>query len=1117
MANIIKPKRSNTASAVPTTGQLASGELAVNMADQKVYINNGTSVVQVGAGNLTGLGDVNITSVSNNQVLKYDSATSKWINGTGGGGSGDVTGPASSTDNAISRFDGTTGKLIQNSVVTVDDNGNMAGVNSITTPDYITFDTTANETSATGKLFWDDGDGVLSNGLKGGNVTLQIGTQQYARVYNDTASTLTKGQVVYIYGAQGNRLAVRLARADVESTSFGTIGLVAESIASGAEGFIITSGALYKLNTSTLTAGATVYLSPTTAGAVTTTKPQAPNQLVVLGWVERVDNTVGSIYVKIDNGYELDELHDVQITSPQSGNIIIYDASTTPIGVWKNAFLTAGTGISISNGNGSVTVTNSGVTSAVAGTGISVSGATGAVTITNSAPDQTVTLTNGGSIGITGTYPSFTLTNNGVTSFSAGTTGLTPSTGTTGAVTLAGTLAITNGGTGATDAGTARSNLGLAIGTNVQAYDADLAAIAALAPTADNFIVGNGTTWVLETPAQSRTSLGGTTVGQNLFTLTNPSAITFPRFNADNTVSALNATDFRTAIGAGTGSGTVTSVTGTSPVASSGGTTPAISLSAAYGDTLNPYGSKTANQFLAAPNGTAGAPSFRAIVAADIPTLNQNTTGTASNVTGTVAIANGGTGATTAANALTNLGAYPSSNPSGYTSNTGTVTSVAAGAGMNFTTITGTGTVTMGTPGTLTTSTTNSASGTTHTHAVTFPVTSVNGQTGAVTVSSGPAWQAVQATGFTAAVNSAYPVNTTSAAITVTFPASASAGNEITLVDYAGTWDTNGVTLNPNGLRINGLTSNQVLQKTERGGITFVYIDTTQGWIAYSGYSVNPAVLPLTLSVDLLLVGGGGGGGGAYVATRGAGGGGGAGGFRSLTAQSFSANTNYTVTVGAGGSGVATATTNGSPGNASVFGSLSAAGGGFGGGGGKASPNTNGGNGGSGGGAGLNTSSGGTGGTGNTPTTTPSQGSNGGNSTYAGGGGGGASAAGGTGIQDVGGNGGNGSSSSLSGVSTVYAGGGGGGDYLGTPGTGGSGGGANAGNNNGTVNTGGGGGGAVPATLNTGSGGSGIVIAKYPAGYTIANPGGGLTFSTSSDGINKTTTFTAGTGTIQFT
>ena len=289
---------------------------------------------------------------------------------------------------------------------------NISGITGdISTPDSITFDTTAAETSATAKLFWDDGDGVLSNGLKGGNVTLQVGTQQYARVYNDSGTTLTKGQAVYISGAQGNRVAVKLARADVEATSFGTIGLVAETMTSGAEGFIIVSGALYKLNTTGLTAGATVYLSPTTAGAVTTTKPQAPDQLVVIGWVERVDNTVGSIYVKIDNGYELDELHDVQITSPQSGNLLIYDATTTPTGVWKNANLTDGTGITITEGAGSVTITNAGVTALSAGTGISVSGSTGSVTVTNTAPDQTVSLTAGTGISTSGTYPNFTITN----------------------------------------------------------------------------------------------------------------------------------------------------------------------------------------------------------------------------------------------------------------------------------------------------------------------------------------------------------------------------------------------------------------------------------------------------------------------------------------------------------------------------------------------------------------------------------------------------------------------------------------------------------------------------------------------------------------------------------
>jgi hypothetical protein len=97
----------------------------------------------------------------------------------------------------------------------------------------------------------------------------------------------------------------------------------------------------------------------------------------------------------------------------------------------------------------------------------------------------------------------------------------------------------------------------------------------------------------------------------------------------------------------GGGGGSVTDVTGTLPVVSSGGATPAISLASGYGDTQNPYASKTANFVLAAPNGSSGVPTFRAVVAADIPTLNQNTTGTAANVTGVVAVANGGTGTAT--------------------------------------------------------------------------------------------------------------------------------------------------------------------------------------------------------------------------------------------------------------------------------------------------------------------------------------------------------------------------------------------------------------------------------------------------------------------------------------
>ena len=156
-----------------------------------------------------------------------------------------------------------------------------------------------------------------------------------------------------------------------------------------------------------------------------------------------------------------------------------------------------------------------------------------------------------------------------VTSFSAGTTGLTPSTATTGAVTLAGTLALGSGGTGATTADNARTNLGATVRGAGTFTLPDISQV--------SFVRYNANNTVSQRTAEGiRIDLGGTTIGQNMFMLTNPSAITFPRFNADNTVSALSAEDFKTAIGVG--SGGVSTVTATSPILSTGGVNPVISL-----------------------------------------------------------------------------------------------------------------------------------------------------------------------------------------------------------------------------------------------------------------------------------------------------------------------------------------------------------------------------------------------------------------------------------------------------------------------------------------------------------------------------------------------------------
>lgn len=197
---------------------------------------------------------------------------------------------------------------------------------------YLDFDTAASNTTGVAKLIWNDGEGTLEFGLKGGNVNLQIGQEQVLLITNTTGATLTDGQVVYITGAQGNRPTVALADADTEATSSKTFGVVTESIANGAEGFITTAGLVRGLNTSAFSEGVAIWLSGT-AGAFTATKPAAPQHGVMVGWVVRSHATAGAILVHVQNGYELDELHDMLISAKANNDSIMYDAAS---GVWKN-------------------------------------------------------------------------------------------------------------------------------------------------------------------------------------------------------------------------------------------------------------------------------------------------------------------------------------------------------------------------------------------------------------------------------------------------------------------------------------------------------------------------------------------------------------------------------------------------------------------------------------------------------------------------------------------------------------------------------------------------------------------------------------------------------------
>jgi hypothetical protein len=375
-------------------------------------------------------------------------------------------------------------------------------------------------------------------------------------------------------------------------------------------------------------------------------------------------------------------------------------------------------------------------------------------------------------------------------------------------------------------------------------------------------------------------------------------------------------------------------------------------------------------------------------------------------------------------------------------------------------------------------------------------------------------WQsAIQTSNFVAAAGKGYFVDTTSGSITITLPAGV-VGAQISIQDYAGTFNTNNVILNANGSeKIQGETvAGQIT--TKNATTTLVYQDSVKGWTAQN-------VTPQTFDISYLVVAGGGGGGYAY------GGGGGAGGYKTnYGGTSFSGveATNYTVTVGGGGT-AATQSGQQYSGTNSTFATITSTGGG----GGGTDGSIAGANGGSGGGGTYTSGAGGSG--------TSGQGNDGGSGSpnvasgdASAGGGGGAGAAGANAVdKSAGGNGGAGLSNSITGSAVDYAGGGGGGCGLnssGNPGSGGTGGGASGGKSstggNGTDNTGGGaGGGGGYQYYNGGTGGSGVVILRYPTSKTLNIPSGsGLITSHLNTAISGTsdkyTRFTGGTGTISF-
>ena len=173
-------------------------------------------------------------------------------------------------------------------------------------------------------------------------------------VRNQSGVIVPAGSIVYISGATGNKPLITLAQANNDANSAQTIGFVKTAIANNGTGYVIVRGELENIDTSALAEGVQLYLSPTTAGTWTTTKPSAPQHLVYVGICVRSHPTLGTILVAVQNGYELDELHDVQIVSPTNGQVLKYNSTS---GLWVNGTDVAPV-TSVAGRTGAITLSN---------------------------------------------------------------------------------------------------------------------------------------------------------------------------------------------------------------------------------------------------------------------------------------------------------------------------------------------------------------------------------------------------------------------------------------------------------------------------------------------------------------------------------------------------------------------------------------------------------------------------------------------------------------------------------------------------------------------------------------------------------------------------------------
>jgi hypothetical protein len=421
---------------------------------------------------------------------------------------GDVVGPASATDNALARYDGSSGKLIQNSAITLSDAGALQNVNEIN------FDTTPTSVvGGQGSLFWNSSEGTLDLVMRGGNTTQHIGEEVFYTARNATGSTINKATPVYASGvtAGSKRIEISpmIANGTIDELRF--IGLTSENISNGVNGFVTDFGYIRNIDTSgapygqTWATGDIIYVSPTTAGYLTNVLPVAPNLKIVVALVIEADNNFGVLLVRPTVYSQIDDLSNVNISTVTGGDLLVYDGTDSR---WENAAqstITAGKATNLAGGSaGQVPYQSAADTTGFTATGtagqVLTSQGTGAPTWTT--PVAAVTVTDDTTTNST-RYPLFADATSGTlatTYVSSTKYQFNPSTGVLTATSFSGA------GTGLT--GTAS---GLSIGGN-----AATATSATSATTATNLAGGANGSLPYQTGSGATTFLGIGTTGQLL-------------------------------------------------------------------------------------------------------------------------------------------------------------------------------------------------------------------------------------------------------------------------------------------------------------------------------------------------------------------------------------------------------------------------------------------------------------------------------------------------------------------------------------------------------------------------------------------------------------------------